>query len=231
MSSRRFGAGPLALSLAAGLFVLPACASGPDPEPVVGSHMTNHYKQVDRIQEALVAGELDDVRGPARWIASHEGGGFPPSATEALEAMRNEGRIMLEQKELLPIARTLGRMGVACGSCHAATKTDVGFTVTEPPPSSAAPREHMQRHAWAVDRLWEGLAGPSDASWRAGAGALVHMPVDFGNNDQANRLAERVHELSDRASAAATPSERAAVYGDLLENCALCHKALRMRMR
>jgi len=193
--------------------------------------MSSHYNQVDEIQEAVVSGDLEATRRPARWLATHQGREFPPAAAEALEMMRNEGRIMQEQNELLAVARTLGRMGLACGSCHTATKVNVGFTVTEPPASSASPREHMQRHAWAVDRLWEGLAGPSDASWRAGAGALVHMPVDFGGNDQANRLANRVHELSDKATAAATPRDRAQVYGDLLETCALCHSALRMRMR
>jgi len=230
VSSPRFGIGALALVLAAGL-TLTACAGGPDPETSGATHMGSHYVQVDQIQEAVIAGRLDDTRRPARWLATHQGREFPSAAAAALEMMRNEGRIMQEQGELLPVARTLGRMGVACGECHLATSAKVAFKVEEPPASSPLPQEHMRRHAWAVDRLWEGLAGPSDASWRAGAGALVHMPVDFGANDQANRLANRVHELADRAAAAATPKDRAQVYGDLLENCALCHNALRMRMR
>lgn len=195
------------------------------------SHMSYHYTQVNEIQEAVIAGDLDDIRGPARWVATHRGQEYPAAAGPSLEMMRNEGRIMLEQDQILPVAHTLGRMGVACGSCHTALGTKVSFPIEEPPVSSRAPREHMLRHAWAVDRLWEGLVAPSDASWRAGAGALVHMPVDFGGNDQANRLATRVHELSDKASAASTAKERAEVYGDLLETCALCHGALRMRMR
>lgn len=229
MSFPRFRPGSLLLTFAAGL-ALSACAGGPDPEQGT-THMGAHYGQVDEIQEAVVAGDVEDTRRPARWVASHTGREFPEAAGPALEQMRSEARIMLEQTQILEIAHSLGRMGNACGSCHTALKVKVPFTVDEPPASSATPADHMQRHAWAVDRLWEGLAGPSDASWRAGAGALVHMPIDFGSNDQANRLAARVHELSDKAAAATTARDRAQVYGDLLETCALCHSALRMRMR
>jgi cytochrome c556 len=195
------------------------------------SHMDSHYSQVDEIQEAVIAGNVDGTRGPARWISTHRGQEFPATASSSLEMMRTEGRIMLEQTQILEVAQTLGRMGVACGSCHTALDAGVNYPIVEPPASSPAPQAHMQRHAWAVDRLWEGLAAPSDASWRAGAGALTHMPVDFGTNDQANRLAQRVHELSAKASSATQPKARAEVYGQLLETCALCHGALRMRMR
>lgn len=222
--------GRLPLSLAAGLF-LASCAGGPGPAPGVassGNEMTDHYNQVDEIQEAVVAGSVDATRAAARWLSTHEGAEYPPAATPSLEMMRNEARIMLQQRDLLPVARTLGRMGVACGECHAALDVKVGFKVEEPPPSSAIPAAQMARHAWAVDRLWDGLAGPSHASWRAGAGALTTMPVNFGNNAQANRLSARIHELSGQATVASTAKERADTYGDLLETCALCHTALRL---
>jgi hypothetical protein len=56
------------------------------------------------------------------------------------------------------------------------------------------------------------------------------MAADYGN-DQANRLAQRVHTLSRAARDAKTPTARAAVYGDFLETCSLCHGTLGMRMR
>lgn len=230
MPTPRAGHTAVALALLVGP-ALSACAGGPGPESTPADHMSSHYSQVDRIQEAVVAGELDAVRGPARWISTHKGSEFPAAAGPSLETMRNEGRIMLAQTHTLEIARTLGRMGVACGDCHTALDAEVRFPVEEPPHTSQVPAEHMIRHAWAVDRLWEGLVGPSDASWRAGAGALVHMPVDFGDNDQANRLAERVHQLTTKATEATTPKARAEVYGDLLETCSLCHGALRLRRR
>jgi cytochrome c556 len=193
--------------------------------------MNAHYAHVDEIQEAVIAGNVDGTRGGARWLSTHEGQEFPAAAGAALEAMRNEGRIMLRQNDILAVARTLGRMGVACASCHTALAANVTFPLEEPPASSANPASQMLRHAWAMDRLWEGLSAPSDALWGAGAGALTSLPVDFGGNDQANRLAARVHELAGDARQAATAKERADTYGDLLETCALCHDAVRMPRR
>lgn len=230
MSSCSCGPGRIALAFGAGA-TLVACAGGPGPEATGASHMSAHYGQVEEIQEAIVAGNVDGTRGPARWLATHQGQEFPEGAAPSLEMMRNEARIMLQQRDILTVARTLGRMAVTCGSCHTALSAAVSFPVEEPPPSSANPPSQMLRHAWAADRMWEGLVGPSDASWNAGAGALTSLPVDFGANDQANRLAKRVHDLSDQAHRATTPTERADTYGDLLETCALCHGALRMRER
>lgn len=225
-----FGPGRLTLVVGAGL-ALTACAGGPDPKAAGASHMSAHYGQVDEIQEAVIAGNVDGTRDAARWLSTHPGQEFPATAGPALEAMRNEGRIMLRQNDILTVARTLGRMGVTCGSCHTALGANVTFPLEEPPPSSANPASQMLRHAWAMDRLWEGLSAPSDALWNAGAGALTSLPVDFGSNDQAHRLAARVHELSDNAKAATVARNRADIYGDLLETCALCHGALRMRER
>ncbi len=228
--STLFGPGPLALAVGAGL-ALTACAGGPDPEAAGTSHMSAHYGQVHVIQEAVVAGNVDGTRGAARWLSTHPGQEFPATAGPALEAMRNEARTMLRQNDILAVARTLGRMGVSCGSCHTALGANVTFPLEEPPASSANPASQMLRHAWAMDRLWEGLSAPSDALWIAGAGALTSLPVDFGANAQANQLAARVHELSDAARAAPVARNRADIYGDLLETCALCHGALRLSER
>ena len=223
-----FGPGRLALVVGTGL-TLTACAGGPDPEAAGASHMSAHYGQVDEIQEAVIAGNVNGTRDAARWLSTHEGQEFPATAAPALEAMRNEGRIMLRQNDILAVARTLGRLGVACASCHTALAANVTFPLEEPPASSANPASHMRRHAWAMFRMWEGLSAPSDGLWSAGAGALTTLPVDFGGNDQANLLAARVHELSDIARRGTTAEDRADTYGDLLETCGLCHDALRMR--
>jgi cytochrome c556 len=193
--------------------------------------MAAHYTQVDEIQEAVIAGDVDATRAPARWLSTHRGQEFPPAAEPALEMMRGEARILVQQRDILALARTLGRMGVACGTCHATLEAPVSFSVEEPPPHSPNPPAEMARHGWAMDRLWEGLVGPSDRSWNAGGGALTADPLAFGGNDQATRLEKRVHELADQARRAATPQARAETYGDLLETCALCHDALRLRSR
>ncbi len=222
---------PRTLFLLSGLVTLAACARGPNPEEAGMSHMYAHYARVGEIHAAVVDGAVDDTRAPARWLATHREDQFPAAGHEALEAMRNEARIIAAERELASLGRSVARMGNACGSCHSALGGGPRIAVGEPPPTSSVPSEYMKRHAWATDRLWEGLIGPSGPAWAAGAGVLGSSPMDFGTNDQANRLAKRVQELSKAASEASTPRDRASVYGELLETCSLCHGTLQMRMR
>lgn len=210
---------------------LVSCAGGPGAASAGLSHMQVHYGQVGEIQESVIAGSVEGTRAAARWLSTHEGAEFPAAAAPALETMRNEARVMLQQRDILPVARTLGRMGVACGSCHTTLGARGTFPVDATPPIATDARAQMIRHAWAVDRMWDGLVGPADASWSAGAGALAAMPLSFGSNDQATRLAQRLRDLSAQALGAATPRERSDTYGDVLETCALCHATLQMRMR
>lgn len=219
---------PVALGSAVALM---ACAGGPGAGSAGLSHMQVHYGQVGEIQTAVIAGNVEGTRNAARWLSTHEGTEFPPTAAAALEAMRNEGRIMLQQRDILPVARTLGRMGVACGSCHTTLSAGVTFAIDATPAMATDARTQMVRHAWAVDRMWEGLVAPSDASWNAGAGALATMPLNFGANDQANRLAQRLRDLSAQGLQATAPRERSDTYGDVLETCALCHATLQLRIR
>lgn len=230
MSTFPFVPGRLALLLGAGV-ALAACAGGPDPGLQGLGEMRSHYRQVEEIQVALIEGKTDATREAARWLSTHEGREYPAEAGPALEAMRNEARTMLRQRDILLMSRTLGRMGVACGDCHVAVKAAVDFSGAEPPRTSANPEEQMRRHIWAMDRLWKGLVGPSEAAWQAGAGALMAMPVDFGGNEEANRLSARVNELAGIAQVSKTPKERSDTYGDLVETCALCHNALRIGTR
>jgi cytochrome c556 len=225
--SSRHGFGALLLLATS---TLAACAGGPDPNTAAPSHMFAHFMQVGVIQSAIVSGDVGATRGPARWLASHQAEQFPAAAEPALEQMRAEARIILAQDELTEIARSLARMGTACGNCHRVTDGGPHLKLGEAPPLTSAPEEHMNRHIWAVDRLWEGIIGPSDASWAAGAAALVGAPLTFGaggaTSDQADQLARKVHDLATRATAATDPKDRAAVYGELLQTCTLCHEAL-----
>ena len=222
---------PRNVVLLSALAALAACAGGPDPEAAGPSHMYAHYSQVGEIHSAVVDGSVDATRGPARWLATHQGDELPEAGQPSLETMRNEARIIAAQRDLAEIGRSLARMGAACGSCHTALGQGPDITVAEPPPTSNVPSEHMKRHAWGADRMWEGLIGPSGSAWAAGAGALGSLPLDFGSNDQASRLAKLVHDLAGKAADARGPKDRAAVYGEVLETCSLCHSALNMRMR
>jgi cytochrome c553 len=87
----------------------------------------------------------------------------------------------------------------------------------------------MARHAWAADRLWDGLVLPSNAAWEGGADAFAGVPLDtddlaFDNPEGVRALANRTHELGRRAGLETEPSLRARTYGELLSACAACHQ-------
>jgi len=209
-----------------------ACGGGPNPETAAPSHMFAHFMQVGVIQSAVVNGDVDGTRRPARWLANHQDPQFPAAAQPALEQMRAEARVMLAQTELVDVARSLARMGTACGSCHQITNGGPDVRLSEAPPLTGAPDQHMSRHVWALDRLWEGLIAPSNAAWRAGASALVDAPLHFTagqQSEQANEVAAKVHELAATARSATDEKERARVYGELLQTCYLCHEAIGLR--
>jgi cytochrome c553 len=226
-----FRLGPARTSaLLAGVLATWSCAGGPAPAETTGNHMFEHFGRADEIQSALILGEVEATRGPARWLATHRGEGIPDEGRESFEMMRTEARVIEHQTDLKELGRALGRMGVACGSCHEATGGGPKISLDAAAPHSGRGPEHMLRHAWALDRLWEGLFAPSDGAWEAGAAALMDMPSDFGSNDQANRLAKRVHALSQQARSASTSRQRVETYAEAIQTCALCHGALGLRL-
>jgi hypothetical protein len=195
-----------------------------------------HYTQVGEIVAAVVDGDVGATRNGARWLASHRDQDFPAGGAEALEMMRSEGRIILAQNNITDIAMSVSRMGVACGTCHKALNGGPHISVDMAPSATSDPGRTMIRHVWAADRLWEGIIGPSDAAWASGAAVMASPALDLGppggsRSGQAELLAKRIPELGQMAKAARTPKERAEVYGQLLQTCALCHEALGMRMR
>jgi hypothetical protein len=88
----------------------------------------------------------------------------------------------------------------------------------------------MFRHAWAVERLWEGLTAPSDNAWQAGAAALVHAPSVAPQTRPSLPPAiietlSLVRRLGEKASNAENSTARERVYGELLVTCAQCHRS------
>ena len=88
----------------------------------------------------------------------------------------------------------------------------------------------MLEHQHAVDMLYQGLVVPSNEMWKQGAEALKAsplkadaFPVDAQLSKEALDAQARTHEVAEKAAAAATPTARAEVYGDLIGGCASCH--------
>ena len=88
----------------------------------------------------------------------------------------------------------------------------------------------MARHAWAVDRLWEGMIGGGDHRWELGVAALGDTPLPFSPRSDAPILAARLQRLAKRAHAmrmGETLDDRMRTYGEILVTCAACHDRVR----
>jgi mono/diheme cytochrome c family protein len=219
----------LVVSLA--VIALSACRHAPAASP---ARMARHADRSFELRTALIRGDLDRAHQAARQLAANlnsEGGSAPPRYV--VEA-QDEARRAAEAPNVPGAAAATARMGGACGACHLASREGPHYrVVTRPEARGAAVPERMMVHYWAADRMWEGLVGPSDSTWFAGALALADVPTyqrEIAQRPGASaadieRIARALHELGLRAQTATDAAARVQVYGEFLAGCASCHTA------
>lgn len=199
-----------------------------DPEPPLRGDMSSHFDQAAQIRHAIVRGDLDAVDRPAGWLAGHERpAAMPASADPYLRDMRHLAERARDATELVVAAEALSRMGRTCASCHGAHDGGPSFGPVEMPASPT-----MVRHAWAVDRMWEGLIGPAEARWAAGIDALATgIDLQPGAGPDSRELARKAAEMASSAREARDWGTRTELYGRLLSTCAACHAAEGVTLR
>ncbi|HEY4175453.1 MAG TPA: hypothetical protein VGM90_01415 [Kofleriaceae bacterium] len=223
--------------------LLTACGSKPkqgvtvdaplSPRRQVHKQMRAEYYAALGILEAIVDGRLADARGKATWVVTH-GDNFDPPASRDDDLLRAADTIA-HAKTVLDSAGGLARLGHACAQCHLAQRAnvDVGFANFSPPPESTELSNQMQRHAWASERLWQGMLAPSDAAWTQGADLLASTAIDLSTtnhgkpNAEAVVLAERLRTTAESA-VHANQTDRSIVFGEMVVTCARCHDLARM---
>jgi len=214
--------------------VLAACS--PKTSPTVEPRMAGHFVTVGELHDAAAAGDLSALHAVATELLSRETGeGMPPKAAPYIEEYRMFAQLAARAPDPESGASAVAHVGAACGSCHRTVKGGPRYEAVSGPPEGATPvATRMIRHRWAADRLWEGLVGPSDASWKAGAAVLSDAPLftdeltqDVAQYEAVTKLAWEVHEIGALANTAREQSRRAELYGQLLATCATCHDLLR----
>lgn len=231
-SPRRLSTGALLLVLAC---LAASCAAFGRSESTLPQHMDAHFTEVSEVQTALVAGDLEATRKPARWLAEHEQHpDLPQGVKSPMEDLRAFARSVLRAQSVADASRCTGEMGAACGRCHAASGAGPHFRMESMAPSGETTSGHMMRHDWAMERMWEGLVGPSDQLWESGATALTADPIFVAGDDrggkEALQLAREVHDLGATARLQ-EPDHRAGIYGRLLTTCAHCHQLVGIQVR
>ena len=212
---------------------LPAQETVSDEETAAAAHMHNHLTYITTIKAFITMGLLEGTRQPANWLATHETlSDIPASFEPFVEFMRSSARQIEKAEDLGTAAAAVSLMAQNCGNCHRASNVDVEFGFDTLPAQWSDSETHMQRHQWAMDRLWAGLIGPSDAAWTRGTAMFAEEPLhaaEVSDNvtaeeaEELENIAREVHELGAAGTGLTSLNDRSQLYGRMLGLCAECH--------
>jgi cytochrome c553 len=195
---------------------------------LVRYHMRRHFEDLKTVERMLVSGNLAEAKALAFMLSKPEADpGLKRWVADAREVVY-AARGLAAARDLDEALRREPRIAAACADCHARTGALLTFERLGDPPEADA---RMERHQWAVDRLWEGMIAPSDERWRAGLDVLATTPVPAAAAPEVSALGAQLQAAAASArDNRAKPSSRmrASLYGDLLVVCARCHAALRV---
>ncbi len=199
--------------------------AGPSNVP---AHMSDHFGKVREIEVAIIRGDLEAAKTPARWIADHQDmTGLPAGAERQVKEMKASAASVANADNIGTAGIVAATMVGTCGNCHAAAKVRPALPPISADVSGTDRQRHMFDHQLAMDRMYRGLIAPSSDEWMTGALALKAAPLRGKALAQVSKEAvaaeARVHELADRASGAALQSDRVTIYGALIGSCASCH--------
>jgi cytochrome c553 len=194
--------------------------------------MYEHFERATEVHSALVRGDMATARRAARWLATHEElSQLPPGSDGLLAEMRMYAQRVSQSSDLASAAEATSQLGRVCGDCHSTYDVDPQFFLGTAAPEGHGPKAEMARHAWASERMWEGMVGPLDYAWVEGAKELREGWLDPqevvsnpGDRAKVREMVRKVYEIGTRAERASEPSERAELYGSFLTTCIDCHR-------
>jgi hypothetical protein len=214
--------------------------AGKDPPPrpptsvrfehdmMVRFHMHENFDLLRAIEKLLVRGKLDEAKALASSIANApEEPGLEPWTTESA-LVRQRAEMVAVAPSVDEALRREARLAEACAGCHLNAGVVPEFKGAPAiPPDKPTIEARMARHLWASDRLWEGLIGDADESWRAGLDVLAATPLPFSQvgGDRATLARELQRKADEARTSNATDklADRARAYGEILVTCAACH--------
>jgi len=213
----------------------PTAAEEPPPVAAVSieSFMLEHFVISTWARDSIVDGDLEAIRKPLLALAEYSYASVAPGGwMVGIARMQLAARLTAQAQTLSAAASGIAAMGRTCGQCHREQGgPDVQYYMAEDgAPKSDTFGRRMFRHAWAVERLWEGLTSPSDNAWMAGASALTLAPSAAPETQPTLTPAviktlDRVRALGARAVRADSADAREKIYGELLVTCAECHRS------
>jgi cytochrome c553 len=213
-----------------GMLLVGGCTWGFGGGEDIPAMHRNLSKTVD-IQTGVVQGDLEKAQKAAYWLLERRDEMIvPPEGVPHERAMFGAAARITEATDLKTVAMQTGHLAGGCGSCHQAVEAGPRFVVGNSAPDGNSQEAQMIRHLWAADRMWEGLVGPSEEAWVAGARAMAETQPMLARVFRASSSVTEpegflrdVNLLANEAVAAETLAERADIYGRLLDTCYRCH--------
>lgn len=198
--------------------------------PVTAEHMREHFTRVHEVEAAVIRGDLESVKAPAEWLASHDPSKeLDKASASQVATMREAARRAADAKDLQTAAAATSAMLAACGDCHRAAGARPAPAVPDPP-TIGGTVGHMLEHQRAVDQMADGLIIPSASLWMKGAEELKGAPLRTGQLPRDQKLTreiaaaeDRVHVLADQAGRATEEQARVNAYAQIIATCAQCH--------
>ena len=185
------------------------------------THMSDHFARALALKDAVISGDFEATREPAKWLAEH---GAPDNSPDEWVPFITELRQVAAgadgAKDIAEVAAAMGRVGVVCGRCHTESKIRIEAADVAKPVG-----DQMLVHAWASDKMWEGLVIPDAARWAAGAEALATAASQF--DEKHKKTGAEISALAKAARGAKDDLQRGVALGKIMSTCATCHaKAL-----
>jgi hypothetical protein len=192
--------------------------------------MHAHFTDALLIRKAVIAGTPERAADPALALArTVSPADLPPAWRKSVERMQQIAAGINDSTSAAQAAGATADLGLACGGCHQSMGGPKGSSGPAPAAGGGLDKR-MQRHAWATERLWEGLTVPSSDAWNAGAAALSGSPFPAEILKQGGvhgrSAANDLVALVEKAPGKKTLEERAALYAELLVTCGNCHRAI-----
>ena len=99
---------------------MPAAEEAPAATDSFIRHMHYHARQLERINDALAAGNLDAAQTPAYWLAAHEQlEGAADDSQPYINEMRDAALAVSEAPDLATARAATQRIADSCADCHA----------------------------------------------------------------------------------------------------------------
>ena len=227
MPSRRVA--PPILALVAGCTGAPQeFADAPSP---LQEQMYAHFQEAVELRSGAIFGDIERIRTAGEFLSNRESMPDLPRGSERYlaeltEAGRTAAYATADEGRLAAAA-----VARSCGSCHQRYEVGPRFVVGAPTPGGSVVT-HMARQARVSRLLWDGLIGPSDVTWAAGASELAQVPefpaaiADMVPDRTLPFAAHaRLEMLGARAELVTDPIERGELLAEVWGVCAGCHTA------